>query len=447
VRFMSSALSLTLLIFGSFSTVLSASFYVSPTGSGTQCSPASPCSLQYGLSIPEPGDEVILLDGIYSEPLIITKGGSAGKSVVVRSANQWQSVFRMPTDRLARIWASYVTLRGVVFDGAGTGGNRGALRIGSGEEVTLPEAVHDVVVERVHIKDVRAAAVSITSGEHDVVVKDSVIENSGRQEFWGEAFYLGNKTNPEQAVYDIEIAGNIARGFTENAVETKRYSHDVRIHSNIFHNQMMWAEYGGDPERGNDGTITIDGHSNAVFNNRLFNNQCGMAVFVVEPQAGHRVFNNIVYNGVGKAEFAIRMKDWSPTWTAGEHPPSEVFNNTFYNLVSHEVGTLDPALLIIKNNIGINLEGNISSQMAVASMFQNAPEGDFHPVAACSAVDSASADPYAPTDYDAGAIIGEFRDMGALEFHGAERPQAVVRAAVGQSPSKPAGLKAKVVAE
>jgi hypothetical protein len=397
--------------------------------------------------MPAAGDEVVLLDGIYSEPLIVTKGGVVGKSVVVRAANQWQSVVRVPTDRLARVWASYVTLRGIVFDGAGTGGNRGAVRVGSGEEVSLPEPVHDVVVERVHIKDVRAAAVSITSGEHDVVVRDSVIENSGRQEFWGEAFYLGNKTKPEEAVYNIEIAGNIARGFTENAVETKRYAHHIRIHSNVFHNQVMWAEYGGDPEQGNDGTITIDGHSNFVFNNRLFNNQCGMAVFVVEPQAGHRVFNNVVYNGVGRGEFAIRMKDWSTTWAAGEYPPSEVFNNTFYNLVSHDVGTLDPSLLVIKNNIGINLEGNISQQLAGASMFQNAAEGDFHPVAGSSAIDGASADPYALTDYDAAAITGAFRDMGALERHGVPHPQAAVRAAVGPSPSKPAGLKAKVLAE
>jgi hypothetical protein len=108
---------------------------------------------------------------------------------------------------------------------------------------------------------------------------------------------------------------------------------------------------------------------------------------------------------------------------------------------------LDPSLLVIKNNIGINLEGNIPQQLAGASTFQNAAEGDFHPVAASSAVDSASADPYALTDYDAAAITGAFRDMGALEFHGASLPQAVVRAAVGPSPSKPAGLKAKVVAE
>ncbi len=375
---MSSALPLTLISFWFISPALSESFYVSPAGSGTDCSSASPCALATGLSKPGPGDQVILLDGIYTEPLFVVKGGAAQAPVVVRAANRWKAVVRVPNERLARVWASYVTLQDIRFDGVGTGGNRGAVRIGAGEEVSLPEPVHDVIVEHIHIMDVRAAGVSITSGEHDVIVRDSVIENTGRQEFWGEAFYLGNKTKPEQAVYNLEICGNIARGFTENAVETKKYSHNIRVHSNVFHNQVRWAEYGGDPERGNDGTITIDGHSNFVFNNRLFNNQCGIAAFVVEPEAGHRIFNNVVYDGVGKGEFAIRMKDWSKTWSPGEHPPSEIYNNTFYNLVNHAVGTLDPALLVVKNNIGIDLEGNISQAAAVASMFSNPAVGDFH---------------------------------------------------------------------
>ncbi len=418
----------------------SASFYVSPSGSGEACTQESPCSLVTGLSRPQPGDEVVLLDGTYTESLLIRQGGAPDQPVTVRAANLWGAVVRVPDGILGRVWANYVTLTGIVFDGAETGGKKGGVRVGAGDEVVLPEPVHDVILDHLHIMDVRASAISITSGEHDIIVRHCQLERSGHKEFWGEGFYLGNKYDPTKTVYNLDIYFNNVQGFTQNGLETKRYSHHVKVHDNYFQFQVRWAVYGGDPNAGNEGTITFDGHSNEAYNNRLWANECGMAVFVVEPEAGHKVYNNLVFDGRGRGDFAVRMKDWSKTWAPGEHPPSQVFNNTFYNLRSYAVGTLNPSILVVKNNIGLDLDGNLVSNQTVAALFQDPTNGDFRLVAGSPAIDRADSDPYSVTDLRAQAITGACRDFGAFELEAGAPDQQ--KKPGPKPPSAPTGLRA-----
>ncbi len=62
------------------------SYIVSPAGSGTTCTPASPCSLTEGLSQAQPGDEVALRGGIYFQGTFsLPRSGSAGAPIVIRS--------------------------------------------------------------------------------------------------------------------------------------------------------------------------------------------------------------------------------------------------------------------------------------------------------------------------------------------------------------------------
>ncbi len=407
-----------------FESAWATTYYVSPSGGGSQCTLSSPCSLTTGLSLPRPGDEVALMDGVYKETLYIRKGGTASAPVVVRAANRRKAIIQLSNGPLGRVWANYVTVRGIVFDGQYTGGNKGAFRVGDGGETTLPERVHHVVVEDICVQNTRAAGISITSGEHDIIVRDSLIQSTGHYEFWGEGFYLGSKYYADQTVYNLDIYRNEAVGFTENALETKKYTHHVSVHNNVFRNQVLWSDYGGDPAEHNDGTVTLDGNSHTVYNNILRSNKCGMAAFVVEPEANTQVYNNVVYDGVAPATYAIRMKDWSKTYPSGQYPPSAVFNNTFYHLVSSSVGTLNPSLLIVKNNIGIDLAGNLSSSQTTASLFVNAAAGDFRLVAGCAAVDKAVSAPYSSTDFDGRTATGSYRDFGAYEFFTASAPAA-----------------------
>ncbi len=61
------------------------SYYVSPGGVGTACTPASPCSLDDGLDQAEAGDEVVLRDGVYYQGGIsLSNSGSPGAPIVIR---------------------------------------------------------------------------------------------------------------------------------------------------------------------------------------------------------------------------------------------------------------------------------------------------------------------------------------------------------------------------
>jgi len=65
--------------------VSSHSYYVSPTGSGTACTQAAPCSLNYGLNQAGPGEEVVLRDGIYYwNSFSLPRSGSSGAPIVIR---------------------------------------------------------------------------------------------------------------------------------------------------------------------------------------------------------------------------------------------------------------------------------------------------------------------------------------------------------------------------
>ena len=109
-----------------FLSVSASSYYVSPSGSGSQCTLSSPCSLTTGLGMPRPGDEVVLMDGVYSQTLYINRGGTASAPVVVRALNRRKAIIQLSNGPLGRVWANYVTVRGIVFDGQYTGGNKGA---------------------------------------------------------------------------------------------------------------------------------------------------------------------------------------------------------------------------------------------------------------------------------------------------------------------------------
>lgn len=61
------------------------SFYVSPSGSGSACSLALPCSLQEGLNQAGPGQAVVLRGGVYYQGgFTLSTSGTAGAPIIVR---------------------------------------------------------------------------------------------------------------------------------------------------------------------------------------------------------------------------------------------------------------------------------------------------------------------------------------------------------------------------
>jgi hypothetical protein len=61
------------------------SYYVSPTGSGTECSLVVPCPLSYGLSQAQPGQAVVLRGGVYYQgELTLPRSGAAGAPILIQ---------------------------------------------------------------------------------------------------------------------------------------------------------------------------------------------------------------------------------------------------------------------------------------------------------------------------------------------------------------------------
>jgi hypothetical protein len=60
-------------------------YFVSPNGSGTDCSDTAPCSLGEGISRAQPGEQVVLREGVYFEgDFSLPRSGTAGAPIVIR---------------------------------------------------------------------------------------------------------------------------------------------------------------------------------------------------------------------------------------------------------------------------------------------------------------------------------------------------------------------------
>ncbi|MCR4408333.1 MAG: right-handed parallel beta-helix repeat-containing protein, partial [Anaerolineae bacterium] len=63
----------------------SKSYYVSPTGSGTECTLTGPCALSYAVSQAQAGEEIVLRGGVYyQDEISLPRSGTSGAPIVIR---------------------------------------------------------------------------------------------------------------------------------------------------------------------------------------------------------------------------------------------------------------------------------------------------------------------------------------------------------------------------
>jgi chitodextrinase len=99
-----------------------ATYYASPSGSGTTCSSSSPCSLTTGLERVAAGDTLFLKDGVYNQSLKIAKSGSSGSYITIKAQNDGQATVITNSSAPACFInsKSYVDLEGIVCVGQGS---------------------------------------------------------------------------------------------------------------------------------------------------------------------------------------------------------------------------------------------------------------------------------------------------------------------------------------
>lgn len=412
---------LSILTFQSFA----ATRYVSPGGSGSTCSSGTPCSITEGVSqTTAAGDELILKDGTYSTGLHITANGAAGNPILIRSENHLQAMISLASGSMLRARGSYLTVRGIIFDGQSGSGGFPCIAVGESPNTTpVGSPIHDLIFEHNVVRGCRAAALQMITGEHDLIFRYNHINGTGYQDAWGEAFYVGGYTGAN-IVYNVQIYGNYLRDFTENGVETGDQTHDVSIHDNVFQDQVWSGDHG---LTGQDslhlithGTLQLNGYNHEAYNNTFINCKAGIGSLVIVDTENVKAWNNIIIDQIPATELAVRMMDWGPDQPGSG--ASSVHNNTFYNLSTTNVGNslTDPQLLV-HNNLGLNHANNINAGSSLPDYYFFSPKNRYLELtpAAFNAIDKGSATAKKTYDY-LGRAVNNLNDYGAFEFIPAE---------------------------
>jgi hypothetical protein len=234
----------------------------------------------------QPGDELVLHDGIYSQGCrrTITVKGEPDGPIVIRAAEEARPlIMRSPKSNAAEnnieiVDSSYLVIRGLRFRGGSIG-----VRIVRGSHLTLEDN---------EIFETQNNAVAINSGDTDsLILRRNHIHHTGLYLFGpteGEGMYIGchdgsckvtNSLFEGNYIHDLRATSDGGN----DGIEIKVGSYGNVVRDNVIHNTNIGKEYpcifvyGGGPERN-----IVEG--NAVWN-------CGEGIQVV---ADAIIRNNLV---------------------------------------------------------------------------------------------------------------------------------------------------------
>lgn len=296
-------------------------YYVAPSGSGSACTKANPCSLDKGLSRATSGDEVVLLDGKYSASFQTKHDG-----VTIRANNFHKATIHSNKSYIIGIKHENIKIQGLRLDGKKSGGSNGIIRFYRSA---------NVIIEHNILENSAGPGICVGGNIKDAVVKHVIIRhnrihNAGFGDN-GEAVYVGTGSlkNGNERATDIQIYGNVFSAFTQNGVDLKPYSENSEVHHNIFETQLYRHI---EEKPGNEGTIVIRGKNHKVYDNIIRDiTDAGAAAFWVAATGAHKIFDNVVHR-VAKTRKAISTREKGP---GGSN--SEVYNNIFCDLPTYSI--------------------------------------------------------------------------------------------------------------
>lgn len=159
--------------------------YVSPSGSdgnpGTATSPYQ--TIGKAASVVNPGDTVIVMDGVYHEALNLTRGGNANAYVTFMSQTKWGAVLDGSNNTLAeavQFTASYIRFQGfeVRNYGASTGGGDAFSNYPGGQFIDIAQNhIHDI--GRI-CTDTKNGLVGVFTEAPNVIIEQNFINDIGR---------------------------------------------------------------------------------------------------------------------------------------------------------------------------------------------------------------------------------------------------------------------------
>ena len=265
----------------------------------------------------EPGDELILHGGVYSQSArrAVTASGTAEKPIVIRAAEGEKPLLTRPEDNIDRynniefVDCSYLTVRGIRFRGGSSG-----VRFIRGHHVTF---------EQCEISRTGNNALTMNSGNCDAfVIQRNHIHHTGlsnRGSTEGEGMYIGSHSGSYITTNTI-VEGNYIhhlRGTSSggnDGIEIKFGSYGNTARDNVIHDTNIGRKYPGIfVYGGGKGINVVEGNviwnagegiqvvSDAIIRNNIIFN-CAMTGITAAPHAAvpHvrnvRIVNNTVVN-------------------------------------------------------------------------------------------------------------------------------------------------------
>lgn len=282
-----------------------ADHYASPTGTGTTCSLATPCSFNSAFAKAVGGDRVRLTDGTYTQNFKTTKGGSSNSArITIEAVNRHQAIIRTPGSNQPRshfhIDHSWITVRGLRIWALATNGAvvADATKISDGNDKHGP--IQGVIFEDNYVHD--AGGTLMWTGNTNGVpseVRHNTFDNSGLSDHFGEALYMGSARDQNPTL--LRYHHNVVTRYKANAGDFKGEQRDARLFENFYMDHKFHT--GSDfPNHTGDGTFVIglgDGDTGSASTTNFVNDNViwrprSTVIFSFEDGTQIRASGNVV---------------------------------------------------------------------------------------------------------------------------------------------------------
>ena len=334
----------------------------------------------------QPGDEVVLQSGVYSDSRRINlfHRGTAANPIVIRAAEGANPIFERPFDAtkstnhvLNLEGSQYLTLRGLEVRGGAWG-----IRMGSTHRTpnpgfvpnTLPDAgplpkamVKYITLENNYVHHTGANAITANMDGDDyegIIIRNNEISNTG---IFGEGLYLGCNNNNCQ-FHDGLIEGNYIHHLNGplvdqgDGIEIKHGSYANVVRHNVIHDTrfpgiLAYGTAGNGARNLFEGNIvwgsenqTMQIAADAIISNNILLNSGGQTLLIQNHQGATPGNLDIVNNTIiSNNQVGIRV-------ASNVTAPILIANNAIYSKVNWAANL--PGL----NNI--TLAGNVGSSFA-----------------------------------------------------------------------------------
>src|SRR3989344_5256869 len=307
-----------LVLFFSAKTASAATYYASPTGSGSTCSQSSPCTVQTGISKLTAGATLWLLDGTYTgdSGKIFVNGlsGTAQARITIAALNDGMVNIDGQGARLP-VWvfnSNYITVQGINAYNSNNvvcyiSSNSGTTGFNEFKRLVCRDGVADTTILSVN-------------AQHDTLVEDSAVFGRGRKVI--EDFYsVGN--NVFRRVW-VRYTGGNATGQPKIGANLNYYTSVNTLWEN---NIGEWDYLNGDNSNTygifttatNPGPPSQDMYGNMAIV-RSSDNYAPALLFLFNYQTSSIFKNNVAYTEQNKIPFimaGIGTADHNTAITAG----------------------------------------------------------------------------------------------------------------------------------